>query len=235
MFRPFFSSLLGLTYSGLQFLTERELEKNHPGKKMVDFLVPLRGAHVFIESKAIEMSPLAQISPDVRVVTQSLRNSVIKAIKQAIIAIKCLSEKPIHPEPIQENFLLVVTFKSLFIGNGNNFVVGEARAELEDFAKGEGVNFQNLPSENIYFLSVREFEWLTEICKDNKEILLPIIKQMIAADRDPLTRKLLVEQHLVEQRNQGKYGSFGAPDYATEAFKRMTSRLVKRIGESTKG
>jgi len=224
----------GLAYSKLNFLSERELERDHPGQKMVDFLVPLPGTHVFVESKAIEMSPLAQVSPDARVVTKSLRNSVIKAIKQALIAIKCLDNKPIQSDPIKENFLLIVTFKSLFIGNGNDFVAGEVRNEIENFTKTERIEPQRLPPENIYFLSVREFEWLTEICKNNQDSLLPIIKDMIETDRNPSTRKFLVEQHLVDQRNRGKYKSFGAPDYATEPFNRMTSRLVSRLSESTK-
>lgn len=217
---------LGLVYSGLAFWDESKLQRTYPSKKMVDFIVPLPNANVFVESKAIEMTPLAQVSPDVRVVSNYLRVSVIKAIKQALVAIKCVDAQPLESlrgGSVKDSFLLVVTFKDLFLGSGADFVAGEVREEIEDFAKQEGLDSQRLPSENIFFLSAREFEFFMEVCKKGLGELSDIIRGMIVANRNVLTKKFLVEQHV--ERFEGIQG----PAYAVEPFERMHRDLMTRL------
>src|SRR5436190_1989356 len=72
----------GLEYAGLSFSDEKQLQRKYINSLVVDFAVSSEGGNVLIESKAIELSPLARVAPDAAVISNALRDSITKAIKQ---------------------------------------------------------------------------------------------------------------------------------------------------------
>jgi len=94
--------------------------------RVVDFLIPFQGANVLLESKAIELSPQARVSPDSSVVQNALRSSVIKAIQQGLVVANRLQDTALPGvNSSATTFLLIVTFRNLNLGNSRVFVTTE--------------------------------------------------------------------------------------------------------------
>ena len=74
----------GLTYAEIPFLTENLLASHLPGTdEIVDFLIVDDGATIFMDAKGVEMRTLGHVSPDPRIVSDKVKDSVIKGIRQA--------------------------------------------------------------------------------------------------------------------------------------------------------
>jgi len=71
----------GLEYAALSFSDEKQLHRKYLNSLVVDFVVSSESGNVLIESKAIELSPLARVAPDAEVISNALRDSITKAIK----------------------------------------------------------------------------------------------------------------------------------------------------------
>ena len=180
----------GLEYAGLSFSDEKQLQRKYINSLVVDFVVSSEGGNVLIESKAIELSPLARVAPDAAVISNALRDSITKAIKQAVTVASRLAGGG-----SRESFLLVVTFKDLYIGNGKSFLEQTpAGKEIEEFINDNHFDVDCLPFENIYFLSPREFEWLMYLVKEHKLTPEEIIRKVIEEERRD--KKLQFGQHL---------------------------------------
>jgi hypothetical protein len=75
----------GLKYAGVDFIDETGLKQQYPNSLVVDFKVTCKDAIVLIESKAIELSPHARVAVDPTILSNNLRDSVTKAIKQGFV------------------------------------------------------------------------------------------------------------------------------------------------------
>lgn len=210
----------------MRFYDEVALRRTSGGRMAVDFLVPFSDANVMFESKAVELSPHARVSPDISVVNNHLRSSVVKAIKQGLTSANWLQRTSLDGvDSSAECLLIIVTFKELNVGPGRIFVDGEIQNELDDFAAREGLDRGLLPEENIYFLDVGEFEWLMGVSKQRGREISTIVRAAIEADRRPDTQKFYFSQHLIEQ-----FGSFRSPLFATDPFDELWAGVAQRLG-----
>jgi len=170
----------GLEYAGLSFSDEKQLQKKYPDSLVVDFVIPSDGSNVLIESKAIELSPLARVAPDARVISSNLRDSITKAIKQGLTITSHLSKEG----GSRESFLLVVTFKDLYVGNGRSFLEHTpAGKEIEEFIYDKKLDANYLPFDHIFFIAPREFEWFLFLVKEHKVVPAEIIRRVIEGEK----------------------------------------------------
>ncbi|WP_439870304.1 GapS1 family protein [Pseudomonas syringae] len=185
--------------SGLAWADENELLRALPGQgKVVDFIVADGDANVLIDAKGVEMAQRGMAAlrrGDVRRATQT---SLIKAFEQghevaARVAAISNSHPVIHARP--STYLLAVTYKELYIGNGITLagVIGES--ELTKIRMQYDPRHL-IPDENIYFLTVREFEELMSLVRDGKIGLVEALNRAKQADSNPLTHKFNFELHI---------------------------------------
>jgi len=204
-------------------LRERELRRLYPGAKMPDFVIQSEDATIVVESKAVEMSPLAQVSPDPAVVNNYLRSSIIKGICQAHqVAERIVGQPPAgFSRSKSEFFVLVVTFKDLFIGSGEDFIVNDVAREIREFDVANRVDDQLVPAQNVFFLAVQEFEWLLATCAHHGRPLATVLRAAVVANREPMGKKFNLWQHVEEQFPGGirSVASLGA------AFDELVSRI----------
>ena len=160
---------LGLSETGAQFFTESDIQSIiGRGSKSVDFVLPSTDAIVLIESKGIEMPVYAAVSSDRKVVDKALEDSMLKALKQAYVTTHGLRHATTaHPATgIRSTIhVLVVTYKSLYIGKGADFVRGDIERVLREFCIQNGIDIGLIPFSRIHFLSAREFEGLVAVMK----------------------------------------------------------------------
>ena len=102
------------------------------------------------------------------------------------------------------------------------------RQEIEDFATQAGVDSSALPSEHVFFISAREFEWLMALCKAKKVDLPAMLRDMVNVNRSIETRKFLVEQHIAS-----RFGKVRPPEYVSKSFQKMFDSLIDQVRSSS--
>ena len=215
----------GLRYAGIEFLDETALKQKYPNSFVVDFQITCDDAVVLIESKAIELSPHARVSGDPTVLSNNLNDSVTKAIEQGfVMATQLLNAQRLNAQDLtrKDIFLLVVTYKDLFIGNGNDFLSSTpAKEEIERFIIERHLDPHALDFDHIFFLSSHEFERLIYVAKQEELDLSVIVKRVLEAN--VAEKKLQFGQHL------GDLYKSTAPDFVTLPYKAVTAGITRKL------
>lgn len=215
----------GLKYAGVDFIDETVLKQQYPKSLVVDFKVTCEDTVVLIESKAIELSPHARVAVDPTILSNNLRDSVTKAIKQGfVIATQLLDASRLREEGLSKQtiFLLIVTYKDLFIGNGNDFLLStSAMKEIDRFIIERNLNSHALDFNHIFFLSAHEFEHLMYVVKHDKTEISAILARV--AQANVAEKKLQFGQHL---RHLYKTT---APDFVTRPYEAMIAGVGQKL------
>ncbi len=212
----------GLSYSGVPYVTEKTLAQELDGDgNVVDFLVNERDTNIFIDAKAVEMAHQGKVTHLANIVKDRVKTSIIKAIEQSFDVLRRLqttdSSIPIIKHRIN-NYLLVVTFKELYLGNGQNFFDAVAKDKIlklcEKF-KGS----PQIPLENMYFITIDEFDYFVSLIKEGKITFDSGLSKAKESDRDPRTRKFDFSLHLRSWDNDLK-----PPTYVQDGYKALFSK-----------
>ena len=174
-FREAFQEYVGASIedSGLTHVKEDELRKYLPsGSKVVDHLIPLSDANVLIEDKAVEMHPLGRVSWLAEVLEGKLKSSIIKGIVQgndvasALAATSQVGRVSLSGGPW---YLLIVTYKHLYVAAGSylEHIIGtDGMAHVG----GKVGSRPTIPHDNVFFLSVAEFDSLMGCVQSGYEL-----------------------------------------------------------------
>ena len=196
-----FESYVGelVAATGLPFATEAALEQKLSGQgKLVDFMVVDGEANIFIDAKGVEMAPRGKIAHLQDVVRGATENSLLKAVEQGLAVNDRLSQLSGDDPVVREradNYLIAVTYKELYIGNGQmlSSAVGEdALNRILSAYPEEG----RIPLKRIYFLTIDEMERLMQMVREGRIRLHEALRRAAAADADQNTRKFMFSMHL---------------------------------------
>lgn len=189
---------LGLHNSQLDFAPETELLEQLPeGVGCVDYIIFEDRANIFIDAKAVEMPYLGMVSDTPQIIQQKVKNSATKAIQQAYSINTWLQSNEEH-ETLKfkdESYLLVVTFKELYLSNGSTFYDAIAKKNIDKITN-------KTPAEaiidlaNIYFITIDEFDFLMELERTQKGSLVQLLRKSVEDDKSAETRKFEFSQHL---------------------------------------
>ena len=181
----------------MKYLTEKGIQNILDTKKCVDYLVCHKEANIFIDAKGVEMHYLGKVSDDPKVIEGKIKGSALKAIEQALD----LNEKLLNFNSCDDlkhqnkSYLLVVTYKELYIGNGRSLYESIGGDKI-DSIYSKYVNGSHIPLEHIYFITVDEFDTLTSLVKSCDMDIVGILDSAVESDKDPASRKFNFEQHL---------------------------------------
>jgi len=215
----------GLLYSGVNFIDEKRLkEKIAADGKIIDFLLIEDDANVFIDAKGVELAHLGMVSHKSEVVQDKTRSSVIKAITQGYETAISLDAMPNTHHLIsgKVNYLLVVTYKDLYIGNGQDFYENIAKDKLDRIIQEKGKNW--IPFENMYFISIDDFELLIQCAKDRNMGISGLLRKAVKADSTPENKKLIFRDHVYSECENAKI-----PEYLNEEFDKIFSQIEQRL------
>lgn len=166
------------------------------------------------------------VTHDVVELAKLLDASLLKAVRQGNSVVGELSrinsDDPVFKRR-STNYLLVVTYAKTNIGNGQALADSVGMAAIQAVVQNLPGGLQ-IPIENMYFLTVEEFETLVAHIAAGSIGLVEALERAKALDADPATRTFMFEQHLV---NWGMGGA--APAYlierTTDALQRITARF----------
>ncbi|MDZ5740974.1 GapS1 family protein [Pseudomonas asiatica] len=184
----------------LPLATEPELIKFLPGSGgVIDFLIADGESNVLIDAKGVEMSQRGMVCMTPGDVRRATKTSLMKAFEQGHEVVSRIPEGSTHPviRRRTNNYLLVVTYKELYIGNGMALQDVVGVEALDRIREGYRKEF-HIPVENMYFLTVHEFERLAVSVTRGEYGLAEAIERSKKADSNPYTQKFIYEMHLNE-------------------------------------
>jgi hypothetical protein len=218
-----------LLYFKTPYLNEAYLKRKLDRKNVIDFVVPSSRGTILIESKAIELNPRAQMNPETGVMEETLQSSIIKAVYQANkVGEQFIIERNTWKEiPSTKNFLLIVTYKDLYLGTG-----ADAWGEFISSGLAKSFSFP-IESElfvdpnNIFFLSVHEYEHFIRVSKGCPERMVEILEGAIDNNLSSLTSKYMFSMHLESfEINPDDYANFPfSEDHVENIFDEVISKL----------
>jgi hypothetical protein len=188
-----------LKYSEIKFINEKEI-KSILGNdcRVVDFIVQTNNSNIFIEAKSVEMSYTGKFSPDPKKILRSTRKPIIDAIDQAHqinSRIYELNSNNIKPQKI--NYLVIVTFKEMYLSNGKTYYDIVDQKHIDKIYSKYDMKIR-IPLENMYFITISEFDRLMEHIKQNKTTFSGAIEFAKRDDANPSAEKFDFSQHLSE-------------------------------------
>lgn len=206
-----------ISKTGIKYFTENDLIKNLPrAGKVVDYLLIDKNNKIFIDAKGVEMSYLGMVGHQPEVITDKTRNSIVKGIQQGLETAKRLENVGRIGEldiGKGNNYLLVVTFKDMFVGNGSDFYEYVARDTLNGLINKSGSN-PLIPFEHMYFMSIDDFDLLTGGIASGEIKLNEILDYAVKCDELPQTKKFTFGQHIYD-----KYPNIKAPIWLIDESK----------------
>lgn len=219
----------GIDYMGLHYKYEHTLKKTLGGGKAVDFLIVDDNCNILIDAKGVEMNQLGMVGHKPEVILDKTKTSVMKGIQQGTEVAHKLKDNS-RIDGLQtgcENFLLVVTYKDFYVGNGKTFyeAIGRDGRERIDEIRA-GYDASQLPYENMYFISVDDFDYLVRLVYDGQCGLAEAIKTIREADRKPKTATFLFRQGLKTHFGNGQ---MRMPEYLEDEFKKIMDTLYEKL------
>lgn len=198
-FGPIFEGSVeaAIKYSELSYISEKRLKNIFDDDaNLIDFIIADGDSRIFVDAKAVEMAYQGKVSHSSRVIKDRSAH-ILKAIKQANEVMANLLNNPID-DPLlhitKNNYLIVVTYKNLNLGNGLSFNESIAKESLDKIRD----NYLNggIPLENMYFLNIDEFEILSEAIAKGEIGLSEGLEKAKLADSKQRTRKFNFLLHI---------------------------------------
>lgn len=215
-----------ISATGLPFLNENHLREALPGNgKVVDYLLIDEDAAVFIDSKGVEMAYLGMVGYQREIIKDRSKDSVLKGIQQGLetaIRLKAVQHIGQLTFPKSKNYLIVVTYKDLFLGNGTDFYQYVAKDTLDRIVAG--YKDIQIPFEHMYFMQIEDFDLLMGSVASGESRLKDILELAVKSDGHPSTKKFTFDQHIWEACPDAK-----PPTWLIAEAKSITNRCVARF------
>ncbi|ROP11029.1 GapS1 family protein [Vibrio crassostreae] len=211
----------GLNFSSCEYIDENVLKGQVPeGVNVIDFIVTNDNSNIFIDAKAVELPYLGKVSDNPKVILGKVKTSALKAIKQANVLNDYLLKNGLDSVEFKsDNYLLVVTYKELYLGNGADFYESVAKAAVDEITRDLD-STAVIPLENMYFITLEEFDLLCSVVNCTDLTLEQVLAHAKKNDSESITMKFDFTQHI---------NSLGVkvsrPDYLDEAVRQLTDLL----------
>ncbi len=186
-----------LKHSEATFLTEKEIKKLLGIKgNQIDFIIQEGASNIFIDAKVVEMNSQGKTTYSTEIVRHQTKESILKAIKQSHDVIKKVADSSNCSIPSRlNNYLLVITFKDLYLGNGINYYEVIAKDKIDEIYD-EYKGYPCIPPENMYFITIDDLDIFTDIVKQKYFTLSGIIDIAKNNDKDPTTKEFDFKNHI---------------------------------------
>lgn len=211
-----------LEYSEIQFLTEADMKESigETGNQ-IDFVIKDAGCNIFVDAKAVEMSDRGKTTHSTEILRHQTKNSILKAIKQAHDVIRKVADHGINTiAASKHNYLLVVTFKELYLGSGTTYYEVIAKDKVDEIYE-EYKDYSCIPPENIFFVTIDDLDMLADILKKKAHSLVEILGLSKSHDKNSATRKFIFTQHI-----QALGLTTTAPNYLVDEKTAMFKRIL---------
>ncbi|XXN66686.1 GapS1 family protein (plasmid) [Enterobacter ludwigii] len=161
--------------------------------KVVDYLIKEGDAYVYIDSKAVSPHRHLRESASVLPLQNKIKSNLVEGLQKAEKCAAIINGIEGRPASIKDSAIIVV-HQDHFISTGR-FIAANIQPDVFDNLRSD-IGYLPVPEERIYYLTVDEFETLTDVCRIHNLTLTEIIDRCAEADSVPLTQKMNFYMHL---------------------------------------
>ena len=148
-----------ITKLKIDFIPERKLKNilglNDP---KVDFVINFSNFNILVESKAVELAPLAIVNPDPVVFENALEDSVTKAIMQTLFIRDKIEKREISGINSDVSYIFIVSYKELFLGHGQGAWEEIFKDATREFCNSRNIDQTKIDPSKIFFMSIADFD-----------------------------------------------------------------------------
>ncbi|MDA3907230.1 MAG: hypothetical protein PF484_14250 [Bacteroidales bacterium] len=208
------------------YYSEAELYKEFVKEKVTDFLLPFDDCTVMLEAKAIEMRPTVQVYPGNKQLGRELRDSVVKAAYQGFSLANEITKKYDDLAiPCRDSFfLVVVTYRDLFLGNGQDMWEEFLGDLVVPFLEENHIDQKLIPPEHIVVLTIDDLDSLLSVVWTGLDSIPNILKEMVKNNSERSTMKYSFSMHLDQYRQD----NLKLPTHE-KVFDKMFDGLIAKI------
>lgn len=212
-----------LHYSGVEFITEQQLKNTFGIKnKIVDFIITETNSNIFVDAKAVEMSYHGKVAQVSEIIKDKISHTIIKAIEQAHEINLQLYQQKSSVRFNSNSYLFVVTFKELYIGNGTTLYKCIAQDKLKKIHDSYPEEVR-IPFENMYFITVDEFDILLEFVKSQNLTITDAIEKAKESDLTPQSKKFCFTLHL------RSWGANNYPKFLKDSWNNIITPVITTL------
>lgn len=158
---------LGLKEAGVLYQTENSLRHLYGKGKVVDYLI---GTNILVECKATELSSRSGVLRTPEILAGDLRTSIIKAYTQLIATATRI-------DPQREWFGIIVTYKEMYLGFGDDAWDEFMKKPISDWLIQENLLLETLPPQNLFFMDLEDWEYAMQAIKNGTATLETMLKK----------------------------------------------------------
>lgn len=182
--------------SEIPFITEKRLkEELPPNNKVVDFLIPHTDANIFIDAKGVEIHQKGMVTLRPEDIAGKIKSSVLKAIEQSHEVNREIYSNDIITPFRKDSFIICITYKNLFLGNGSFLASTFAQDEMKRIYDKFEDNY-HISKENIFCLAFDEFEYLIASCKNANIPPHVVLQFAVEKNKNPSGAAFLFSHHI---------------------------------------
>lgn len=192
-----------------------------------DFTIPQEDGTIFIEAKRKHLTDIPKIMQSNDALSRHLDDSIVKGVIQIYsLAHELLNERPDSIKNFDNFYGVVVSFKDHYLRGGQQFWDEFLRDEIEEKLIAHDIDPNLIPAENIFLLSVDEFDYLSAFLAQNPKITLgSIFSKVKEFEADPQRRSFFFHDHL--QRIAG--GDFHRPEHLWQKIADVIDGVTERM------
>lgn len=186
-----------LDESKARYISENQLKDFLPQEnKVVDFLIQHTDANIFIDAKGVEIHEKGMVTLRPGDISGKIKSSVLKTIEQAHSVNRELLKTNNKDIPFKkESYILCLTYKNLFLGNGTFLNKSYASLEMQKIRDRHSKEYQ-IPDEHIFCISFEEFEYLISSCKEYNKPVHAVLREAVVRNQTPSSAVFLFAHHI---------------------------------------
>jgi hypothetical protein len=221
-FGAIFERYLGDTIklSGALHVTENDIKPLIGDAKCIDFVIYENDNLILIDAKGVEMSDAIKTTHRPELIRDRTKNTIIKAIEQAY-SVCCQLEKLSSILPVNVNevvpYVLVVTYKEHYLGNGETFSKVVASEKITRIK--EKYPNANIPLEHMYFITIDDFDLISESVRKGETTYSEFLTTAVEADKSNETTRFSFQMHLASE------GCTSSPEHITKVNRGLLDSL----------
>lgn len=190
--------------SGMDFVSEDEIKGDIASRPAVEALIHADHCNVFIESKMSLFPDRVLISdrgPEIFMKMRRIREGMVQGWRVG----EMLRDGTVHVDGAsnaEQDFLIIVTSRQLNVCSGEHFkrmfgddVIERINPE-SNFVGPTALQLDRLPLNNIFVLSIEEFEHLTSAIAEGSVDLISLLRAAALDNADPVTSSMHFDQIL---------------------------------------
>jgi len=161
--------------------------------KVVDYLIQEENAYVFIDSKAVLPHRQLRESASAQQLQKKIKSNLMEGLQKGEKCAAIINEIE-NRQPNNRDSVIIVVHKDHYISSGE-FIASNIQSDIFDKLRKE---LKHLPvvENRIYYLTIDEFEVLTDVCRMKQMTISEVIDRCVEDDRVPLTQKMNFQMHL---------------------------------------